>query len=134
MLPDLSAEHKGGSSEVSCFRAFFVAGLNSSNLSGPISRDIAILSYHAMLLKGGLRSPKMVRYPPLVLSFTQAHLCGTTFCNISRDNCAIPPPQKKNKHERFLQSIVASIARYEKHRGPLRQQRPICEDIWFSFF
>ena len=33
---------------------------------------------------------------PLVLSFTQAHLCDTPFCNISRDNCAIP---HKNKHE-----------------------------------
>ena len=33
----------------------------------------------------------MVRYPPLVLSITQA-----PFCNVSRDNCAIP---HKNKHE-----------------------------------
>ena len=41
----------------------------------------------------------MVRYPPLVLSFTQAHLCDTPFCNVSRDNCAIP---HKNKHERVL--------------------------------
>ena len=40
----------------------------------------------------GLRVPK-------VLSFTQAHLCDTPFCNISRDNCAIP---HKNKRERVL--------------------------------
>ena len=32
--------------------------------------------------------------------FTQAHLCDTAFCNISRDNCAIP---HKNKHKRVLQ-------------------------------
>ena len=38
----------------------------------------------------------MVRYPLLVLSFTQARLCDTPFCNVLRDNCAIP---HKNKHE-----------------------------------
>ena len=36
----------------------------------------------------------MVRYPRLgtltVLSFTQAHVYDAPFCNISRDNCAIP--------------------------------------------
>ena len=31
-----------------------------------------------------------VAFPPWVLSFTQAHLCDTPFCNISRDICAIP--------------------------------------------
>ena len=30
-----------------------------------------------------------MRYPLLVTSFTQAHLCDTPFCNVSRDNCAI---------------------------------------------
>ena len=55
--------------------------------------------YRAILFQGGQRSPKMVRYPPLVLSFTHAHLCDTPFCNISRDKCAIP---HKNKHERLL--------------------------------
>ena len=34
----------------------------------------------------------MVRYPPLVLSFTQTHLCDTPFCNVSRDTCAILGP------------------------------------------
>ena len=34
-----------------------------------------------------------------MLSFTQAHVCGTPFCNISRDSCAIP---HKNKHDRVL--------------------------------
>ena len=55
--------------------------------------------YRAILFEGGWRSPKMVRYPPLVLSFTKAHLCDTPFCNTSRDNCAIP---HKNKHEMIL--------------------------------
>ena len=32
----------------------------------------------------------MVRCLPLVLSFSQAHLCDTPSCNISRDSCAIP--------------------------------------------
>ena len=42
----------------------------------------AILRYYccdtpcrAILFQGGEHSPKMVRYPRLVLSFTQAHLC-----------------------------------------------------------
>ena len=54
--------------------------------------------YRAILFKRGQHTPTMVRYPPpLVLNFTQTHLCDTPFCNVSRDNCAIP---HKNKHER----------------------------------
>ena len=72
-------------------------------LSGPISRDIAVLSLRYPVLrdafKRGLHSPKMVRYLPLALSFTQAHLCDAPFCNVSRENCVIP---LKNKHERVL--------------------------------
>ena len=45
--------------------------------------------YRALLFKGGWHSPEMVRYLPLVLSHTQAHLCNTPFGNISRDNRAI---------------------------------------------
>ena len=55
--------------------------------------------YRAILFQGIQHSPTMVRYPPLVPSFTQAHLCDTPFCNISRDNCAIP---HKNKDKIFL--------------------------------
>ena len=43
--------------------------------------------------------------PPLVLSFTQAHLRDTTFCNMSRDNCAMP---YKNRHQ-----IVLRYDRYK---------------------
>ena len=57
----------------------------------------AILRYYrcdtphrVILFKGAWHSPKVVRYPPLALSFTKAHLCDTPFCNISRDDCAIP--------------------------------------------
>ena len=55
--------------------------------------------YRAILFKGGQHSPQMVRYPSLALSFTQAHLCDAPFCNVSRDNCAIP---HENKHEWVL--------------------------------
>ena len=60
-------------------------------------------------LREASRTPKMVRYPPLVLSFTQAYLCDTQFCNVSRENCAIP---HKSKHER-----VSRYYRYEKYRA-----------------
>ena len=43
----------------------------------------------------------MVRYPLLALSFTQAHLCDTPFCNVSRDNSAIP-----HKNLRLQESTV----------------------------
>ena len=60
---------------------------------------VLVAPYRAILFWGGQHSPKMVRYPPLALSFTQAHLCDTPFCNVSRDSCSIP---HKNKHERVL--------------------------------
>ena len=67
-------------------------GLNSG-LSGPISRNIAILSlrypYHAIPFSSRLALTRMVRYQPLVVSLTQAHLCHPPFCNILRDDCAI---------------------------------------------
>ena len=56
----------------------------------------------------------MLPYPPLLLSFTQAHLCDTPFCNVSSDNCAIPPPKTSTKE--FCDTIATSIARYEKNR------------------
>ena len=44
---------------------------------------------------------------PLVLSFTQAHLCNTPFCNISRDYCVIP---HKNRHQ--------TVLRYYRYKHP----------------
>ena len=55
----------------------------------------------------------MVRYPPLVISFTQAHLCDTPFCNILRDHLRYPT---KTSTKSFCDTIAASIARYEKYR------------------
>ena len=73
-------------------------------LGGPISPDIAILLLRCPIsrhtFQGGQQLPTMVRYSPLAVSFTQAQLCNTPFCNISRNNCAKP---HKNKHEIILQ-------------------------------
>ena len=41
-----------------------------------------------------------------MLSFTQAELCDTPFCKISRDNCAIP--HKKARKSFAIQSLQAS--------------------------
>ena len=61
----------------------------------------------------------MVRYPPLALSFTQAHLCDTPLCNVSRDNCAIP---HENKQENVLRYYRYKVSRDMKSivAGPLR--------------
>ena len=65
------------------------------NLGGPISRDIAILSLRYPVSRDTFQGRSAVPQigaitPPLALSFTQAHLCDTPFCYVSRDNCAIP--------------------------------------------
>ena len=57
----------------------------------------------------------MVRYPPLALSFRQAHLCDTPFCNIYRAIIVRYP--KKTSTKEFCDTIAASIARYEKYRS-----------------
>ena len=59
----------------------YVHGMHGSQinlhdeLSGPISGDIAVLSlrylYRAILFQGGSQLHKMMRCPPLLLSFTQ---------------------------------------------------------------
>ena len=60
----------------------------------------------------------MVRYPALVTSFTQAHLRGSPFCNISRDNCAIP--HKKQARKSFaIQSLEVSRDMKSIAAGPL---------------
>ena len=78
--------------------------------------------YRAILFKGGEHSPKMVRYPPLVLNFTQTHPCDTPFCNVSRDNCAIP---HKNKHENSFAILSLQVSRDMKSiaAGPLRRDK-----------
>ena len=56
----------------------------------------------------------MVCYPPLRLSFTQAHLCDTPFDDISRNNCGIP--YKKQTRKSFVIASATSLARYKKYR------------------
>ena len=74
--------------------------------------------YRAILFKGGLHSPKMVRYPPLVLNFTQRHPCDTPFCNVSRDSCAIPHKKQARKSFAIL-SLQASRDMKSIAAGPL---------------
>ena len=61
----------------------------------------------------------MVRYPRLVLSFTQAHLCDTPFCNISRDNCAIPHKNKQARRSFAILSLQVSRDMKSIGTGPL---------------
>ena len=51
-------------------------------LSGPISRDTP---YCTVPSSGRLTAPQNGAIPLLVLSLTQAHLCDTPCCNMSRD-------------------------------------------------
>ena len=70
-----------------------------------------------------------------MLSFTQAHLCDTPFCNMSRDNCAIPPTQTRTKE--FCDTIATRIARYGKYHCWASNQKSLgvhtilVRKIWF---
>ena len=94
-------------------------------LSGPILHDTAYYRcdtpYRAILFQGGQHFPKMVQYPPLVLSFTKAHLCDTPFYNISRENCAIPPQKQAQKSFAIL-SLQVSRDMKGIATGPLRRE------------
>ena len=73
-------------------------------LGGPISRDTAILSLRYPFSRDTFSGRLAASHngaipPPLVLSSTEAHLCDTPLCSVSRENCAIP---HQNKHERVL--------------------------------
>ena len=57
----------------------------------PISRD-TLLGGLSLPQNGAIPPP-----PPLILSFTQAHLCDAPLCNISGDNCAIPPLYEQSR-------------------------------------
>ena len=104
-----------------------------TNLASLVAPHRAILLYYrcdtpyrAILFKGGWHSPKMVRYPPLVLSFTKAYLRDTLFCNISRDNCAIPPPPKKKQARKSFAILSLQVSRDMKSivAGPLSWRVP----------
>ena len=50
--------------------------------------------------------------PPLVLSFTQTHLCDTPFCYVLRDNCAICNRKQAIKSSAILSLQVLHDMRY----------------------
>ena len=56
---------------------------------------------------------------PLALSFTQARLCDTPFCNILRDNCAIPT-KKQAPNSFAILSLQVSRDMKSIAVGPLR--------------
>ena len=89
----------------------------SCGLSGPISGDIVILSLIPHIARYFLREvctpPKWCDTPTLVLSFTQAHLCDTRFCNVSRHNCAILISKSTKE---LCDTTATSITRYEIFR------------------
>ena len=60
--------------------------------------------YRAILSQPSQQSPNRVRYPRLAPSFTQTYQCDTPFCNISRDTCAIPQENKREKALRCYRS------------------------------
>ena len=75
----------------------------------------AILRYHrcntpyrATPFQWAWHSPKMVRYPSLLLSLTQSYLCDTSCCYISRDNCAMPYKTKREIPLRYYLSLEVS--------------------------
>ena len=77
--------------------------------------------YRAMLFKGGGKhSPKWCDTPLLILSFRQAHLCDTPFCNVSRDDCAIPHKRKQARKSFAILSLQASRDMKSIAAGPLR--------------
>ena len=91
----------------------------SGHLLAPY-RDTAILSLRYPIsrhtLSGRFAAPPKSRYIfPLVLSFTQAHMCDTPICNVSRDHCSTCHENKheivlrdyRYKHRRNMKSIVA---------------------------
>ena len=84
-----------------------------------------------------------MRCPPLVLSFTQAHLCDTPFCNVSRDNCAITqidtrefflargdhPNSRKNVPRMLGQMKIFHVGSHQ-FRESLRE---LLREFWFSY-
>ena len=79
-------------------------------LSGPISRDIAILWHIAILhVAHNALSGTPVAIPPLVLSFIKAHLCDTPFCNIYRAIIVRHP--NWNKHDKNSAILSLQVSR-----------------------
>ena len=102
-------------------------------LSGPVSQDIAIVYRCDTPISRDAFSGRLTAPPKwcdtliLVLSFTQAHLCDTPFCNISHDNCTIPPPPPEKQAPRSFAILLLQVTHDMKNiaAGPLsfRQYR-----------
>ena len=81
----------------------YKASFGDGQLSGPISRDVAILSLWypntaRCFSREAKHSPELVQYPPWYL-VSHRHICHIPFCDVSRDNCAIP---HKDRYEWIL--------------------------------
>ena len=73
--------------------------------------------------QGRLAPPQRgVITPPLALSFTQARLCDTAFCNILRDNCAIPAAKKTAQKSFAILSLQVMRDIKSEVAGPLSGQ------------
>ena len=77
--------------------------------------DSLLSAKSSILIPVGVWSPCREGSVPLVLSFTQAHLYDTPFCNVSRDKCAIPH-KSRDKRERERERESSSIPSLQASR------------------
>ena len=89
-------------------------------LSGPISRDITILSLRYPMLRdtfsGRSVAPQSGAIPRSWYLVSHRNLCDISFCNISCDKCAI---HHKNEHERVLRYYRY---KYQERRISLKRE------------
>ena len=85
---------------------------------------IAAIPHIARYIFRELALPQNGAIHPLVLSSTQAHLCDTPFCNISRNNCAIQHLKSTTKSLALL-SLPASRDIKTIAAGPLSLIFPV---------
>ena len=107
------------------------------HLSGPISRDTAILSLRYPISRDTflreVSAPPNGAIPPLITSFHTRTSVRYPFCNISRDNCEIPH-KTPSKQEIDLRCLSLLVSRDMKSipTGPLRSSC-ISASLFFSF-
>ena len=93
----------------------------TQKLSGPISRDIAILSLRYPISRdtfsGRLALPQIGAIPPPVYLVSHRHICAIPHFETYRVIIVrkSPPPPKTNTKQ-FRDTIAANIARYEEYR------------------
>ena len=98
--------HSRGEEEEKCLglvQSLACSMAREQTLSGPISRDIAVVSLHYPLLRDTFSAipaiPQQGAIPHLVPSFKQTYQSDTPSFNISHDTRAM---HKENKHETIL--------------------------------